>query len=357
MVLENLLWHTLSHTSVSLWFASKYTKFRGKNEKTYLQGGKNLMIAHKRSLLQRAFVADDRRLNLFWRILFYICGFFLLDVVAEILAELVVALLRWPQTALQPVSVLFTIPAIFGFTFFFRQRVDRRPWRGIALTPLTRAPLLMLLGLLVGSIFIGLIFIVEYALGWIRIAGTEFASSGIAGGLGLVLLGLVFAAATGFIEELAFRGYVFQNLGRKLPLWLATLITGVLFGLLHFTQPGFGVVLVVQAMVVTALWVFCRLGTGTLWLAIGWHTAWNWMEDSVTGFTNANTPAYGHALLHLKLLQPDWLVLPEQSPLGFIIDLLGLVVLVLWIQRGKRQLHLQGRLDDEGQMQAKTAPF
>ena len=76
------------------------------------------------------------------------------------------------------------------------------------------------------------------------------------------------------------------------------------------------------------------------------------MEDSVIGFTNANTPAYGHALLHLKLLQPDWLVLPEQSPLGFIIDLLGLVVLVLWIQRGKRRLHLQGRLDDEGQMSA-----
>ncbi|HLZ57861.1 MAG TPA: type II CAAX endopeptidase family protein [Ktedonosporobacter sp.] len=309
------------------------------------------MVAHKRSLLQRAFVTDDRRPNVFWRILCYICSFFVLDVVAEILAELVVALLRWPQTIVQPVSVLFTIPAIFGFTYFFRLCVDRRSWRGIALTPLTRGPQLLLLGMLLGSIMPGLIFVIEYALGWIQIAGTELDSSGLVGSLSLVLLGLVFAIATGFIEELAFRGYVFQNLGRNLPLWLAILITGILFGLLHFTQPGFDVVLILQAVVVSALWVFCRLGTGTLWLAIGWHAAWNWMEDSVIGFSSADTPAYGHALLHLKLLRPGWITLPEHGPVGFLIQLLGLVVLVLWVQRGKRRWDMQSRLDDEGQMQ------
>lgn len=309
------------------------------------------MVTHNRSLFQRAFVTDDRRLNVFWRILFYLCGVFVLELASEILAEVVVALLRMPQTLLQPVSVLFLIPSIFVFTSFFRKRVDQRSWRGVALTPLTRAPLLVLLGLLLGCFMLGLIFIVEDALGWIQVAGTEVNSSGIAGSLGLVLLGLVFAAATGFVEELAFRGYVFQNLGRNLPLWSAILITGVLFGLLHFTQPGFGVVLVVQAVAVSTVWVFCRLGTGTLWLAIGWHAAWNWMEDSVIGFTSANTPGYGHALLHLKLLRPASLVLPEQGPIGFAIQLLGILVLALWVQRRQQRLALRSRLDDEGQVQ------
>lgn len=308
------------------------------------------MVAHNRSLLQKAFVTGDRRLNLFWRVFLYICGVFVLDVASGILAEVVVALLRLPQTLLQPVSVIFLIPSIFGFTYFFRVRVDRRPWRGVALTPLAGAPLLALLGVLLGAFMLGLLFIVEYALGWIQIAGTELNSSGIAGALSLVLLGLVFAGATGFVEELAFRGYVFQNLGRDLPLWVAMLITGVLFGLLHFTQPQFGVILIVQAVAVSTVWVFCRLSTGTLWLAIGWHAAWNWMEDSVIGFTSAHTPDYGHALLHLKLLRPDSLVLPEQGPLGFVIQLLGILVLALWIQRRRRRLHLQGRLDDEGQV-------
>lgn len=310
------------------------------------------MAAHSRNLLQKAFVTDDSRLNVFWRIFFYIPGFFILDVAGEILAQLVGNAFRWPDIAWQALSALFTIPAILGFTYFFRLRVDRRSWRGMALTPLTRAPLLTLLGILVGSILLGLIFVTEYALGWLQIAGTELDSSGIAAGLGLVILGLVFAFSTGFIEELAFRGYVFQNLGRNLPLWLATVITGLLFALLHFGQPGFGVVFVVEGVVFTALMVFCRLNTGTLWLAMGIHAGWNWMEDSVIGFSGADTPPSGHALLHLKLLHPVSLVQPEQGPIGFIVLLLGVVVLGLWRQRKNRQLSLQACLDDEGQVQS-----
>jgi membrane protease YdiL (CAAX protease family) len=137
----------------------------------------------------------------------------------------------------------------------------------------------------------------------------------------------------------------------NLPLWLAILITGLLFSLLHFRQPGFGLVFVVLGVALTVLLVFFRLNKGTLWLAIGLHAGWNWMEDSVIGFSSANTSPYGHALLHLKLLQPDSLVQPEQGPIGAVVILLSLAVLTLWVRRKKRELHLRARLDDEGQVQ------
>lgn len=164
---------------------------------------------------------------------------------------------------------------------------------------------------------------------------------------------VVFAGATGFIEELGFRGYIFQNLGSRFPLWLATLVTGVVFGLLHFGEIRSGsAIFLVQAVLITTLFVLCRLRSGALWLAIGVHAGWNWMEDSIFGFASTDT----HALLHLKFLQPIAVVFPEFGFVGVLMELLGIGSLV-WLPRRKTwRLAWQACLNEEGRYQARGSP-
>jgi hypothetical protein len=53
-----------------------------------------------------------------------------------------------------------------------------------------------------------------------------------------------------------------------------------------------------------------RLATGSLWLAIGFHTAWNWTMDYVFSLDTAAGPDYGNALVHTRVGGPD--LLPGQ---------------------------------------------
>ena len=309
------------------------------------------MAVQNRNIFLLPFVAKDRRLHLLWRILLYVIGFFVIDVILSEVALAVAKRIGWQDVVGQAFAGFLLVPATLGFTYLFRRFRDRKPWRGMAVTPLRGASLFLIGGLALGGGTLGLVFLIEYALGWIQIVGTEVSVSGAGLSLVFVLAGLVFSAATGFIEELVMRGYIFQNLGRVLPLWLAILINGLLFGLLHFTQPEFGIIFVAQALLFTVMLVVFRLGTGTLWLAIGWHGGWNWLEDNVVGFTSANTPQYSHALLHLKLLGPAALVEPEQGPIGPILLLFTIVLFGLWVARQRRQIDWRVHLNDEGQIE------
>src|SRR5689334_7151858 len=104
------------------------------------------MAAQDVNVIQTAFLTRERHLNLFWRIFLFLVGFFILDVVSEALGSLIADRLGWPQEYAQFVSSFFSVPLILGYTFVFRLRIDKRPWRGMALTPLRGAPLLVVLG-------------------------------------------------------------------------------------------------------------------------------------------------------------------------------------------------------------------
>jgi membrane protease YdiL (CAAX protease family) len=87
--------------------------------------------------------------------------------------------------------------------------------------------------------------------------------------VGFLLVGLVANAGAGFLEEIGYRGYVLQNLGRQLPVWLATPLTAFLFAIVvHFNNLTLFFVLV--ATLVGVLLAITRLGTGAIWL--GWLT-------------------------------------------------------------------------------------
>src|SRR5690606_38169967 len=87
-----------------------------------------------------------------------------------------------------------------------------------------------------------------------------------------------------FVEEMMFRGY-FLNvfMDRYTPL-ASVLITSILFGSMHFLNPSFGwlgLVNITLAGVLIGLTYFIRK---TIWLPLGIHFGWNFVQGTVLGF-------------------------------------------------------------------------
>ncbi len=158
-----------------------------------------------------------------------------------------------------------------------------------------------------------------------------------AGGLAAVGHGAWDFAWAAVIEELLFRGFVFQRLVDGIGASLAVAVTAVLFALAHWGNPGMEGGTLVAATVDTVLagvllglaWV----RTGSLALPIGIHFGWNWMQGSVLGFGVSGIAQAGW--LHPQLLDaPQWLsggaFGPEASVFSVAVDLVAIALLWRW---------------------------
>lgn len=192
-------------------------------------------------------------------------------------------------------------------TYGFRRYVDRRPWHPIGLSAWRWRHAVS--GLTAGAASMLVVFATAWALGWARVSGTEIAERGPAAVLVLLGAGLFMYATSAFVQELAFRGYALQTLAEGWPLRRAALVSSLMFAVLHFaevpTSAWFVLVLLADIMCMAGFFVLTRLSTGALWLAVGFHTTWNWVMDYVLSMDTDAGADYGDALVHVRLHAPE----------------------------------------------------
>lgn len=80
------------------------------------------------------------------------------------------------------------------------------------------------------------------------------------GVVGAILARVLIAGLAPITEEIFFRGFVFGGLRARLPLWLAALISGVLFGLVH-APTGITTLPLLSALGVALAWLYERTGS------------------------------------------------------------------------------------------------
>ena len=120
------------------------------------------------------------------------------------------------------------------------------------------------------------------------------------------LLVFVFAAAA---EEMLFRGYPLQTLTRARLAWLGVLLTSVPFAAVHLRNPNVvpGFTFINTAL--AGLWLaVAYLRTRSLWLPLGLHWSWNWVQASLLGLPVSGIERISPApLLKAMNFGPDWL--------------------------------------------------
>jgi membrane protease YdiL (CAAX protease family) len=215
--------------------------------------------------------------------------------------------------------VVLAATAIFG-------RVERRSWRDFGLRD-GRGTRHVLIGIGVGLTAMIAIAASLWLAGGLRIRPGDLSRQ--AAGLGAVwALGF---AGTALFEETVFRGYVLKRLTEAAGFPVAACITSLLFGLAHLSSGFDGGLALVNAVLIGGILALSVRLTGSLWWAIGFHAAWDWVESWLLGAADSGLRAQG-ALLQADSIGPTLMSGggsgPEGSLLTFVVGLVGLIILV-----------------------------
>ena len=186
--------------------------------------------------------------------------------------------------------------ALLGYWLLVRL-IGRRPvielgGRGAALREFS-------VGLVIGALLMCAIIAILALIGSYHVVDIGW-STGVLAGLGAGVL-------AGFTEEILFRGILLRLIEGWLGTWWALAITSFLFGISHLGNAHatvFGAVAI--ALEAGILLGACYLLTRRLWLAIGLHAAWNFVQGGIFG-SDISGIGSGRGLIEARFTGPDLL--------------------------------------------------
>ena len=273
--------------------------------------------ASPKPTVRRFFFGDDG-LRAGWSLLLFL----LLAIAFGRLAAFVIA--HWhliPKAAIQtaaskamtPKSTILSDGITFlslAFVAWLMSLIERRPFHRYGLT--TRRILTdFLVGLLWGfsclSLLVGILWLTH-----------SLAFDGVAlHGAAALVSAAKWAAAffcVGLAEEFLTRGYIQYTVSRGVAgivraldpanehshawgFWVAAFLFSIcLFMLGHLGNPGETVPGILAVGLAGAVFAFSLWRTGSLWWAIGMHTAWDWSQSCLYGVHDSGIAAEGHLL-------------------------------------------------------------
>ena len=227
-----------------------------------------------------------------WALLLLACFVlaFLMYALAQASQELVSA--EWLR---MPLAVIASAAMVALYALFVKW-FEKHPARDI---PFQRLAGDTLKGLAIGFCFFVAVVLVMTVFGIYRFEGV-----GMDRPVELVGAFLMFLlVAVG--EEIIFRGVLFRWIDEKWGFAVALTVSALLFGLMHLPQPGATLwssfaIAVEAGLLLGAAYKY----SGTLWLPIGIHWAWNFTQGNIFGFEVSGADA-GDSLIHPAVSGPD----------------------------------------------------
>jgi CAAX protease family protein len=227
---------------------------------------------------------------------------------------------RWPHSTrpgdLLPLPLLGREAALLLIVLtatLLLGRLERRTLGDYGLPPLTDRRVLRGLGggfgaasLLVGALAaLGLlqVSLAPLPLGVALVTGLEW--------------GLVFLVVALF-EELLLRGYLQATLARSIGFWPAAALLSFLFALAHARNSGETPLGLVAVGGFGLFFCYTLRASGDLWMAIGFHAAWDWAQSYFYGVPDSGVHVVGH-LLKATATGPTWLSGGTVGPEGSIL--------------------------------------
>lgn len=149
--------------------------------------------------------------------------------------------------------------------------------------------------------------------------------------LGVLVTALAILGIAAIVEELVFRALILGGLLRITgSAAVALVLSAAAFGLLHLVTTADATTLSVASTTLGGvMYGLAYLRTGRIWLGVGIHFAWNFVQATVLGFVMSGTDEFSGALWRLSGGG-------DYGPEGTVFSLAGRAVvigLVLWVTR------------------------
>jgi uncharacterized protein len=160
---------------------------------------------------------------------------------------------------------------------------------------------------------------------------------------GILIVDLLVLAVAALAEEVAFRGYPFQQLIEAIGPTLATIVFSILFAVMHVFNPGANRASFLVTVFCGWLLSVAYLRTRALWVSWGWHFAWNASMCVLFGLPVSGLTQFS-PVIQSNTVGPVWMTGgdygPEASAVTAIVILIGIFV-VYRTTRGLAYLHTQ----------------
>jgi uncharacterized protein len=257
--------------------------------------------------LKQIFLGPDGKLRFFWRaVLFYTISNYVLFPLSDRLFERLAPLLHITPglnagaTILEDFQSFIIVFVCTGaFALYEHRRIDSY---GL---PVHRAFSSQTFeGAAAGVIMAGAVALGMLVLGGMQIHGLATTGSALALS---ALAWLVANILIGITEEFWFRSYFQQTLWKSIGFWPASIVIALIFTAEHyFFKQGENIWDVITLISLSLLMSYSILRTGTLWFAVGFHAAFDYMQLFVIGTPNGSEIPAGR-LLNVTFNGPAWL--------------------------------------------------
>ena len=155
-------------------------------------------------------------------------------------------------------------------------------------------------GILLGVVFFGAVVGVMALEGSYAITGAQF-------NWFPQLSSFLFFFLVAVFEEIIFRGVFFRMIDDRWNTAVALILSSAAFGAMHLFNPGAtlwsAVAIAIEAGLVLGAAYKC---SGTLWLPIGIHWAWNYVQGNILGFAVSGNPVQDKVFSAI-ITGPDWM--------------------------------------------------
>jgi membrane protease YdiL (CAAX protease family) len=164
-----------------------------------------------------------------------------------------------------------------------------------------------------------------YSFGSLEVHGASFVE--------WALFWAIFFVIVAFVEEYGFRGYIQFALTKGFGFWPATIVTSVIFGVVHLSNPGESWPGILGVVAVGIFWCFTLRRTGSLWFAFGMHAAFDFGETFLFSVPDSGFLFPGHLSSAVIRSGPAWLVGGTAGPEASVLDFLMLAIFFFLVHK------------------------
>lgn len=152
------------------------------------------------------------------------------------------------------------------------------------------------------------------------------------GSIKLYELALYFIAFIfqGFAEEILVRG-IFQEVLSKKSIWLSLLLPSLIFSLLHLLNDNFNFYAMINTFLIGLIFALMTQISGSLWMAAGAHTMWNFLLGPFFGQVLSGIPMPDVFFNLIPNKNTPLLTGGEYGPEASIMTLIILSVICLYL--------------------------
>ena len=249
-----------------------------------------------------------------------------------------VLLLNIPAYAAVPLSTIAAVATLYAFKKYLGWYVENG--EGLSFRGKAR---MMGVGWAVSVVNFLATIVCLFLCGCYRIVNVEFGVASQLSWLSLFLL-------VGVVEEVIFRGILFRLIADKWNIAVGLTTSSLLFGLAHLGNPG-ATLWAALAIALASGWLFGMAYAyhQTIWVPIGMHWAWNYLEGGVFGCAVSGTPLNYLPLITPRISGADILsggaFGPEASIICVALGIaLSIVYTVLYVKKKKRTLGAEPKM-------------